>query len=173
MANKIKINPETPLVFVHGAAASPPAGTRVNFNVDGLLYGSGYVSDIYDLGAGPRNFRYEWRASALCLGTVIAGSGVDAYIATSDGVYADGNFGTGTSVVTDGEKRRNLQYCGGAVSDRVSAPSASGEPMQAAGIVEIYSRYIQVFWYNATGLALSGTPGKNVFMLTPVPPEIQ
>lgn len=170
MANKVQINPETPLVFLNEAAGAPGVGTRVDFNVDALPFGSGHLSGRYDLGVGPRTYRYEWRGSAIPAGNVPAGSGVDMYLVTSDGTYPDGNFGTGVLSVTNVEKKRNLQYCGSLVNDKTNTT----EPMQAAGVVEIYSRYIQVVWFNATsGVALSGTAGNSRMILTPIPPEIQ
>jgi hypothetical protein len=171
--NKIKTNPETPIVFQPSnnpfpSGAGMPNGVIVDFRPAGTANAAGRISAEYDLGPGPRTTLFEWRGNATFGSGVTVGTSVDAYISTSNSVFKDGHLPTTEGPVVYAEKRRNLQFCGSMVADTpVNNPL---EPGNAAGLVEIFGRYISLLWWNNTNAPL-GTG--NCFILTPVPDEVQ
>jgi hypothetical protein len=172
MANKIKTNPETPLVFMPSGNPFPsgagfPSGVVVNFNPESLPVSGGRISLQFDLGPGPRATLFEWRGRAMPGANVAIGTSIDAYISTSNSVAKDGSLPTTEGAIVNVDKKRNLMFCGSMVVD-----SGGGTPDAAitSGLVEIYGRYISVAWWNNTNITL-GTG--NYFILTPVPDEIQ
>jgi hypothetical protein len=172
MPNKIKTNPETPIVFQPSGNTFPsgagiPSGIVVNFVPDNTAAGSGRISAEYDLGPGPRTTLYEWRGGANVGAGSTVGATVDAYLATSNSVLKDGALSTAEGPLTTPDKRRNLQFCGAMAVDNPNSPPG---PAQAAGLVEVFGRYVSLVWWNNTNVPL-GTG--NYFVLTPVPDEIQ
>lgn len=172
MPNKIKTNPELPIVFQPSNNPFPsgvgmPSGVIVDFRPAGTLNTAGRISAEYDLGPGPRTTLFEWRGSATLSSGVMVGTSVDAYISTGNSVFKDGYLPKTEGGISYTEKRRNLQFCGSMVVD---TPGGAPDPANAAGLVEIFGRYISVMWWNNTNAPL-GTG--NCFILTPVPDEIQ
>jgi hypothetical protein len=172
MANKIKTNPETPLVFMPSGNPFPsgagfPSGVVIHFNPETLATGIGRISLQFDLGPGPRTTLFEWRGRAMPGANPNVGTSIDAYISTSNSSAKDGNLPTTEGAIVNADKRRNLLVCGSMVVD-----SGGGTPDPAidSGLIEIYGRYISVVWWNSTNVPL-GTG--NFFILTPVPDEIQ
>jgi hypothetical protein len=177
MANKIKTNPETPIYFQSSGAASPPApppgqppSPVIAFTAEGLGSGVGRVSDRHDLGTGPRTTLFEWRAVVtVSSGTLTLGYPVEFYMATSDGTLQDGPIGINDATLSV-DKRSNLMFIGGVIAD--AQPNGSIN-YQSSGLIEIYGRYINLVWWNNLALPLSNTVGSQLFILTPVPDEIQ
>lgn len=172
MPNKIKTNPETPIVFQPSGNPFPsgagiPSGVVVNFVPANTGPGAGRISTQFDLGPGPRTTLFEWRGKAVVgVGSVI-GSTVDAYFATSNSVTQDGTLLTAEGPLNTIDKRRNLQFCGAMTVDNNNNPP---DPAQSSGLVEVFGRYISLVWWNNTSVPLSSG---NFFVLTPVPDEIQ
>jgi hypothetical protein len=173
MPNKIKTNPETPLVFQPSGSPFPsgagiPSGVIINFNPASMLsIGDSRISDRFDLGPGPRTTLFEWRGTVNCPNGAIPGQTVDAYVVTGNSVTRDGLLPIVDSPVTSGDKRRNLQFCGSMQVDSFGTPP---DPAQSSGLVEIFGRYISVLWWNN----MSGPVGTgSYFILTPVPDEVQ
>jgi hypothetical protein len=167
--NKIKTNPETPIVFQPSNNPFPsgpgmPSGVIVDFRPASTASNAGRISAEYDLGQGPRTTLFEWRGNATIGSGATVGTSVDAYISTSNSVFKDGHMPTTEGAIASTDKRRNLQFCGSMVVDSAT------DPANAAGVVEIFGRYISVLWWNNTNVPL-GTG--NCFILTPVPDEIQ
>ena len=173
MPNKIKIDPETPIYFVDPAVSGtlPQAGSSlVKFTASSLLNGSGYMSDLLDLGPGPRTNLFEWRSSVTTGSSPIVGQAVEQYLVCSDGVNVDGNLGSGNQLVTAFDKRRNLMNIG---SVMVDSSITGNNTFITSNFIQIYSRYVAVFWWNNTGVPLANYPSGNFMILTPVPDEIQ
>lgn len=172
MANKIKTNPETPLVFMPSGNPFPsgagfPSGVVIHFNPESLATGVGRISNQFDLGPGPRATLFEWRGRAMPGASPTIGTSIDAYVSTSSSSAKDGDLPTVESGLVNAEKRRNLMFCGSMVVD---SGGATPSPAIAAGVVEIYGRYLSVAWWNYTNTVL-GTG--NFFVLTPIPDEVQ
>jgi hypothetical protein len=174
MPNKIKTNPETPIIFMPTGSPVPtgvgmPTATVVNFNPDALSSNVGRISLQQDLGPGPRTTMFEWRGKAIPGSGTAVGDTVEIYVCTSNSVAQDGNLPKTEGPVVNADKRRNLQVCGSLVVDS-GGLGTSPEPMIGAGVIEIFGRYISAFWWNNTGLSLGSG---NYLILTPIPDEIQ
>lgn len=178
MANKIKTHAETPIYFQHGSAPTPPSGSpNVVFTAENLPFGSGQSSDTYDLGAGARSYMYEWRAKvSLPSGAPTTGYNpyypVEFFICTSDGVFQDGGIGSGNHMLGNPLLLKNLMFIGAAAVDS-SINGDGSKTYYTSGLMEVYSRYINIVWWNFSGFTLHGTPGLQEFKLTPMPDEIQ
>lgn len=176
MADLIQTSPQTPLVFQPSGNPFPsgigfPSGYIINFKPDLLPVGSGYNSATFDLGVGPRTTLFEWRGKAVVgTGTPI-GASVEAYISTSNSVLKDGFLPSGAAgIISNPDKRRNLQFCGSLVCDNTVPGSSLPDPAQAAGLTEIFGRYISLMWWNNLTTPLASG---SYFVLTPVPDIIQ
>lgn len=173
MPNKIKTNPETPIYFWNTGNGAPPVSPAfaAGFNAEGLPDGSGQLSIQYDLGVAPRSALYSWRASVSVTASgqnPNLGAAFEYYISTSDYNLQDGGLGTTQQTITNLDRRRNLAFIG-AVSIDQSAPATYIN----SGLVEIYARYINIVLINRTGARVDTTIGNQLFVLTPVPDEIQ
>ncbi len=180
MSNIIQTTPQDPICFLPAANPFPtgvgmPSGTSVGFEVDNLMASQGLTSTQYDLGLGPRTTLFEWRGRAtFASGNAIGsssgspvGATIEAYLSTSNSVAQDGYLANATGF-SNAEKRRNLQFAGGMSIDSPSGTTLP-DPAQAAGVVEIFARYVSVVWWNSTNSTL-GTG--NYFILTPIPDTI-
>jgi hypothetical protein len=172
MPNKIKTNPETPIVFQPSGNPFPsgpgmPSGVVVNFVPASTPPGAGRISAQFDLGPGPRTTLFEWRGKAAIGAGSVVGATVDAYLSTSNSVAQDAALSTAEGPLTAVDKRRNLQFCGAMTVDNTNTPP---DPAQSSGLVEVFGRYISLVWWNNTSVPLSSG---NLFVLTPVPDEIK
>lgn len=171
MPNKIKTNPETPIIFQPSGNPLPTgagftSGTIVHFVADSIGSGVGRISNQYDLGVGPRTTLFEWRGTAVVNSGAAIGTTVDSYFSTSNSVCKDGALSVTEGSLTNENKKKNLQFCGSMVVDSSGNP----DPAQSSGLIEIFGRYISLVWWNNTNISL-GTG--NYLILTPVPDEIQ
>jgi hypothetical protein len=171
MPNKIKTNPETPVIFQ--PTGSPVAtgagfagGNVVHFVADALPTGQGRISTEYDLGTGPRTTLFEWRGKAIPTSGASIGSTIAMYLSTSNSVAKDGALPVIEGSMNARDKVRNLPWANTLQVDTSGNP----DPAISSGLVEIYGRYISLVWWNDTEQPL-GTG--NYFILTPVPDEIQ
>ena len=162
MANKIYVAPETAIVFKN-------SGGDVTFTPKNVANAAGRISAQWDRGSGSKPGRYYWRVHTKFQAGLTVGNALEVYFATSDGTDVDGNQGTTDAAFSAADKRRNLQFVGTVVADSTS----SGEVQIASGLVEVYTRYLSVVWWNATGQTLTNTDSDHTFTLTPVPDEIQ
>lgn len=162
MANKIYVAPETAVSF-------KASGGTVTFTPKNVANAAGRISAQWDRGSGSVPGRYYWRAHTKFQAGLTVGNALEIYFATSDGTDVDGNQGTSDAAFSAADKRRNLHYVGSVVADSTS----SGEVQIGSGVVEIYTRYVSVVWWNASGQTLTNTDGDHTFTLTPVPDEIQ
>ena len=162
MANKVYVNPETAITF-------KASGGDVVFTNTSVANAAGRISAQWDRGSGAKPARYVWRAHTKAGAALAVGNALEIYFATSDGTDVDGNQGTSDAAFSAADKRRNLQFVGLVVADSTS----NGEVQIASGVVEIYTRYVSVVWWNGLGQTLSSTAGDHTFTLTPVPDEIQ
>jgi hypothetical protein len=174
MANTIQTAEQSKWLFNY----TGPSGSNATiagvaqFTPEGLLNGSGWQSGIIDLGS-VRNSLFNWRAKARPSPNAPSptlGGTVELYLYTSgDAGFYDANLPSGNQVVTNLDKRRNLQYVGALSVDT----AASGVPCMASGLVQAYARYVGVVWFNLTGTTLSSTQGDNLMELRPVPDQIE
>ena len=162
MANKVYVAPETAISF-------KSSGGDVVFTPASVANGAGRISAQWDRGSGSKPARYVWRVHTKAAAALAVGVALEIYFATSDGTDVDGNQGTSDAAFSAADKRRNLQFVGTVVADSTT----NGEVQISSGVVEIYTRYVSVVWWNALGQSLTGTNGDHTFTLTPVPDEIQ
>lgn len=168
MSSKIKSDPEPSIYFVSPADSGiVPSGNLINFFTPGNLPpGSGRVSNLYDLGVGPRTTLFEWRAIAqLSAGSGNVGQTIEQYLACSnDKNYVDGMVSKTDSYLTNPDQRRNLGYLGGVTLD-------GNGTLITSGFTQIFSRYVSVAWWNSMTNNLG--PSGHLVILTPVPDELQ
>lgn len=152
--------------IAYGAArVFKASGGDVVFTPTSLADSSGRLSAQLDLGASGRSSCYKWIAKTKTAATMTSGKIVEVRLVTSDGTRVDGNFGTSDQAVSDGNARANATMIGQIVADR---QTAGGDVLVASGIVTIVDRYVQVLWWNALGVALTGTAADHEFVLTPI-----
>lgn len=166
MANKIYINPETPIIFADTAHASEDYIITLSaLAADGVR-----VSAQGDLGAAPRSEWYTWRAFIDGFNTApVVGETVDFYLASSDTSGAgteDGDVGVADAAGATADLP-NLLYLGSAT---VQTTTTTDE-LIASGIVRIAARYVSVVVHNNTADALETST--HSFTLTGTPPEVQ
>lgn len=171
MPNLIYRNRETTLWFVPAAAAHAEDEA---FEVHNLASGAGHQSDQLDLGEGAIAGWYEWRAFVQFATVPVLGETVDIFLKTagsSDGAttHPDNDDGVADGAVSAIDKLNNLQLLGSIIVDE----AAQDIEMAASGFVYIFSRAIQVVFWNSTADALTNDVDENGFMLSPVPSEIQ
>lgn len=139
--------------------------------------GAGQCSARYDTNTHPtyvsatgaRAVKWIWRLTTTLNGTPsAAGATVEVYIAFSDGTHADGELATTNGALTT-DKRRNLKLVGLAVVDATSASPV----LTASGITFINTRYYQVCYWNATGLAFTAAGANLRLTMTPSSPQMQ
>ena len=168
MASKIKTDPEPSIYFLAPSDSGlVPSGNLMSFFTPGNLPpASGRVSNLYDLGPGPRTSLFEWRAvTQLSAGSGNTGQTIEQYIACSnDGNLIDGMVPKTDSYITNPDQRRNLSYLGGVTIDGNST-------LITSGLTQIFSRYVSVSWWNSTSNNLG--PSGHMLILTPVPDELQ
>lgn len=175
MANTIQTAPQAKVIFnwqgPSGANIPANIAGAIQFTPEGLPNGSGQKSDVFNLGSGPRNNLFEWRAKTVVNGTLpTLGATVEIYLVTSDdGTLFDGNLASGNFMIGAVDKRRNLQYLGAIQVDQAS----SGTPFITSGFMQTYAEYACVAWWNMTGGSLSTTQGDNIFQITAVPDQIE
>lgn len=146
-----------------------PSGGDVTFTPTSLADGAGRRSARLDLGSGARPSLYRWMAKTKFASALTANRiAVEIYLVESDGTRADGNQGDTDAAVSVSSKRANLQRIGSVVSD----DTTSGEVQQASGYFRTSARYIQVVWWNASGVALTGTGSDHEFVIQPVNVEV-
>ena len=162
MANKIYVAPETAIVF-------KASGGDVTFTPKNVANGAGRRSAQWDRGSGSKPARYVWRVHTKAAAGLTVGNALEVYFATSDGTDVDGNQGTTDAAFSAADKRRNLRYVGSVIAD----DTTNGEVQIASGVVEIYTRYVSVVWWNAFGQTLTNVDADHTFSLTPVPDEVQ
>lgn len=166
MASKQYFNPETNVVF-------KSTGGDVTFTPQNVANAAGRISAQLDRGAGAKPGFYRWYALTKAAAALAVGNQLRIYLNQSHGSAA-GEV-TGNQATTDGafaseDKLRNM----GAPIGVVNADSTTnGEIQIATGVCFIYSRYVQVVWWNALGQALTNVAADHVFILTPIPPEQQ
>ncbi len=141
------------------------SGGDVVFTPTGVADSAGRISAQLDLGASGRASLYKWIVRTKSAATMTAGKVIEVRLVTSDGTRVDGNFGASDAAVSDGGSRVNAAMVGQAIGDRATS---GGDVVVASGMVTIVDRYVQVLWWNALGVALSGTATDHEFVLIPI-----
>ncbi len=161
MANKIYVARETAVTWTDSS------GDLV-MTLTNLAAGAVRVGARKDWGAGSTPEWYEWRASVNFETAPVVGQTVNFYLATSDGVCADGEVGTGDAA-GDVDHLKNMHFIGSVVVTSV----ADSHLMTASGICRIATRYVSPVVHNNTVDNLKNNPNQSEFTLTPIPVEVQ
>jgi hypothetical protein len=179
MSHKVYTDVEQTLYFVDPAQGT--GGSYVSFGAGGILSGSGYRSDVRDLGLWPHATMFRWRAKTSCqLAPTARGSlqffwssfDNPADLASTTGVamWMDGNIPSGAGPITNPtECTQNMQYIGSISMEA----SVSGRLFVSSGLTQLYGRYGQLVVFNNTGTQLNTATDQTGFTLTPSPDEIQ
>jgi len=156
VTSKAYLLPETAITF-------KDTGGTVVFTPTSLATVSGRQSAQHDFGATARAFVFNWRAYIKFATTPVVGKTINIYLKTSDGTHIDNDDGTGDAAVSAANKLKNLHYIGSITVDEASATPE----FSTSGVISIYSRYVQVIFWNATVDSLSSTAADNGFILEP------
>lgn len=164
MPNLIYFNEETSLTWSSGGALDIDLG---GLAADGVRVGE--QADVTADAASSGWFWWELFIDGFDTAPVIP-ERVEAYLAGGDGTRVAGNVGTADAAGTT-VSLPNLWHIGGAAVQTTTAGDNlvyfSPRPIQ------ITTRYISPVIHNNTADALLGTADAHLFILTPVPPEIQ
>ena len=163
MPNKIYVNPETALTWSVGGA--------LDIDLGGLASGAVRVGEQHDFGASARAAWFTWKLFIDGFDTAsVVPQRVEVYLAGGDGTHVAGNVGTADAAGTL-VSLVNLWHLGGAGVQVTTA--GTGMTYFQPNPIQIATRYISPVIYNNTDDALLGTADAHLFVLTPVPPEIQ
>ena len=162
MANEAYVRKGTAIVLGH--TDNTP---NYVWTVTAVANGAGRVSAQIDLGEAPRPGVYVWSAVCQWQATPTQGAMLEFYAAGApDGsaTAVDGNLGQSDAAVSDADKRRNLLFIGGIVSEE----AAANDVCRASGRFEWTERYLSLLAWNAGGSAIHATAANFVFTLQPV-----
>ena len=168
--NKILMHEELPIVFTPSGNYSnvnfPSGTTFIHFDPSQATAQGLVVSDICDLGAPPRTTIFEWRARVGFASAKASDADVELYVATSDGTYSDGGFGSGHAAPTNFNPAnlRSLVV--------VSSAGVNGL-VQTSGRKRITSRFINIVGFLPSASGSWDTTDFSYVMLTPVPTEVE
>lgn len=166
MPSKQYFAPETAVSFKN-------TGGTVVLTMTSLANGAGRISAQWDRGTGSQPGLYRWHFRTKAAASLTVGNRVELYFAQANGTGTTdvpGKLGTADAAVSSIEKLRNLGPPFGGIS---ADSTTNGEEQVSSGVCFIYSRYVSVVVWNASGQALSGTAGDHELILTPIPPELQ
>ena len=137
---KILALPEAAVTFKHSDAT-------YTLQLDGLANGVGRISKQWDRGTGAKPVMYRVRCSFAfeATHTVVVGTTVPVYIATSDGTNIDGTVGAIDAALT-AVQCNNLVMIGQVIVDVV----AKDTKITATFDLMIYDRYVSVGVMNNT-----------------------
>ena len=156
MAKEIYIVEGTPLK-INGEADAAYA-----WSMEAVANGAGRVSARIDLGTAPRPYLYRWHCKVPFQATPTAGNELRLRKSESDGTYEDGDLGVVDAALA-AEPTGNCRQFGS-----VKVQAAGTQDNIASGIVEIYSRYVSIVGWNASGAAVDATDSNFFFSLTPI-----
>lgn len=164
MANKVYTAPESALTW-------DSAGTSAALTCTSLASGSGRVGAQLDRGSGSRAMRYRWEFRCKVGSNPTVGNMVELYLATAhtSSSNIDGDVGTADAALSAADKRRNLLTVGTCVMDVAD----STKTFRASGFIWVPTQYVSPVVYNNTGQTFSATASDHVFILIPMPDEIQ
>lgn len=141
------------------------AGADVAFSCENIAHGTGWVSAQFDLGAGAREFEFDWSCEVVWQGTPTQFSSMQLYIATApddDATQIDGDVGAVDAALSDVDQRRNLEHIGDVV---VEEPNTT--KMVGSGSFICKKRYLTIVAWNNGGTTTNATDSNFVFKLTP------
>lgn len=164
LAKLIYAAPQTSIVF-------KSTGGDAVFTPTSLGAAAGWISAQYDRGPGSKPGRYRWQAKTQANVNPTVGGVVRVYLVLADSATGDGpgQLGTADATVPAEARLGNAQYLGSVQADQALNTVSFIQP----GLVEIYSRYVQVAWWNDLSQALHGTAGNHEFRLVAYPDELQ
>jgi hypothetical protein len=170
MPNIILQQEESPFIFTSSDndtnSLFPSGATFIDFDVSSSTAQGLVVSAICDLGPAPRTSLFEWRARVSFGTTKSADADVEFYLATSDGRYGDGGFGSGKTPPANFNPDNLLSL--GIASQITSSPVA-----QVSGRTRITSRFVNVVAFLPSSSGAWDTATDSYVMLTPVPTEVE
>ncbi len=160
--NKIYATPGTAVVF-------QKSGGDVTFTMDdGVAAGDGQVSNQLDRGAGARPARYLIEATIKWVATPALGDTCRIYL------YSAQKAASAVDLTGDGAVTPETKFYNFILACQVICSVAADQAFYAAGVVEIYGRYVNLGVWNASATkALNATANACSITLTPMPDDIQ
>jgi hypothetical protein len=158
------------------ATAGTPAtfkdsGGTVVITLQNLANTVGRISAQWDRGAGaslPIRHRVRCVFPFQATHTVVVGTWVSVYMATSDGTNIDGTVGAADAALT-ANQALNLKLIGIVVVDAVAAD----QKITGTFDVDIYERYVSIGVMNNTADHLQDDANACIITITPYPEDIQ
>lgn len=164
MANAIKLNEGTVKVFTS-------TGGDATFTFTSVANGAGRLSAQLDLGAAPRAKWYRWvltvKMASGGAGTLLRPYLVEASSAAT--TYQDALAGLSDAAVAS----EVIYQYGGKLLGPCLLQTTGTAAQVWSGKCRIFSRYVSLMLWNATGVAASATGTDHVFRLEPVYDEVQ
>lgn len=157
-------------IYVLEETAIPWGDTATNVMTLNNLAASGgaRIGGRKDLGAAARSEWYNWRFTTQFETAPVVAEVIDIYLAWSDGTNEDGQLGTADAAGAE-EAGRNMKLIGHLIVTSVDA----AHDMTASGIARIPTRYVSPMIVNNTADNLKATNDTSLFVLTPMPPQVQ
>lgn len=163
MTNLIYYNPETSITW--------SVGGTPDLDLGGLAADAVRVGQQRDLGANSIAGLYHWVLYIDGFDTApVVGERVEVYLAGGDGTRVAGDVGTSDAAGTTVSLPNLWQLTGAAVQ---TTTAANNLVVFGVDPIQIFTRYISPVIHNDTNDALLGTADAHLFIVTPVPQEIQ
>jgi len=161
--NKVYALPEAAVTFKDSDATYTLA-------LNNLANGIGVISDQWDRGTGAKPIKYLMRCvfAFEATHTIVVGSIINVYLATSDGTNIDGTVGAAAGALV-ANQCLNLIGPFPVIVDVVAADTK----ITATFLVEIYSRYVSVGVMNNTADHMAAHDDASLISFTPYTDEIQ
>ena len=153
------------------AATFKDSGGTAAMTLQNLANGVGRISAQWDRGSGaslPIRHRVRCVFPFQATHTVVVGTYVEVYLATSDGTNIDGTVGTADAGLT-AVQCNNLRLIGLVIVDVVAADTK----ITATFTVDLYERYVSVGVFNNTADHLQDDANAASITITPYPDDIQ
>jgi hypothetical protein len=165
MVNKILVNPETAITFGSNS-------DTVTFTPKAVATGAGRISAQHDRGSGAKAMRYRWEARSKVGSNATLGLTIQLFLVTAHSAAANVDDGLGQSdaALSVSTQLSNARYIGDL---KVNGTAANVGPWYASGNITIFTRYVSVAWWNASGQTLTNVDADHQFVLIPMPDEIQ
>lgn len=176
--SQIWIDPGTVQYFGNSSMTTPGTET-VLFTPSAVASGSARISAQLDLGSGARPSRYRWRASCAWASNPTVGDYTLVGLVLADSASEIDGYDLGTSDATISTAGLLLELTSNVtLLGQITCNTAGTQAEVTSGMIEIVSRYVQVWFYNKAASKAFATDGSsaspsNWFTLQPVPDSIQ
>jgi len=156
-------------VFVYNATTKvwKSSGGDAAFTGTSLANAAGRTGGVLDMGA-LRSGRYRIQVILKMTSAPTAGTPIEVNLVRSDdNTTRDANLGSADAAVSDTDVRAQCLYVGTMALDNVTTQQV------ASFEIETGARYLSIFLWNASGVALSATATDHSINITPIVTQVQ